>query len=310
MSELAARKAALEEKFGPWTAHNIALAPGCCTMSERPNRDAARATRVVQAVADVLGRPLAGLRVLDLACFEGLFAIEFALQGAAVVGVEGREANIEKAKFAAEQLGLANASFHREDVRRVSVERFGRFDVVLCLGLLYHLDAPDQFPFLSALSAMADCLVIETHVTPITGEALQAGGDTYWYRAWREHDPGTSPEERAQCLWSSLDNVTSVVLSKPALVRMLARVGYTSVFECWYPGVVEQPDDRVLLVALRGARVQLRAGPAQDPAALLPDERRSSWFARFLYRLKARRWTFRRQRPITAVWPLNAGNRR
>ena len=40
------------------------------------------------------------LRILDLACLEGQYAIEFAMQGAEVVGIEGREANIQKAIFA------------------------------------------------------------------------------------------------------------------------------------------------------------------------------------------------------------------
>ena len=31
------------------------------------------------------------LRILDLACLEGQYAIEFAMQGAEVVGIEGRD---------------------------------------------------------------------------------------------------------------------------------------------------------------------------------------------------------------------------
>ena len=40
------------------------------------------------------------LRVLDLACLEAQFGIEFALHGSNVVGVEGREVNLAKAQFA------------------------------------------------------------------------------------------------------------------------------------------------------------------------------------------------------------------
>ena len=40
----------------------------------------------------------------------------------------------------------------QDDVRNLSVEKHGEFDVVLCLGNLYHLGAPDVFSFAARLS--------------------------------------------------------------------------------------------------------------------------------------------------------------
>ena len=80
--------------------------------------------------------PDGGLRILDLACLEGLFSLELAMQGARVVGVEIREGNLTKARFAAEALGVSGVEFVRDDVRNVDAGRYGRFDVILCSGIL------------------------------------------------------------------------------------------------------------------------------------------------------------------------------
>ena len=50
--------------------------------------DDMRPRRVIQAVADLARRPLRDLRILDLACLSGYFAIEFATHGAQVVGID------------------------------------------------------------------------------------------------------------------------------------------------------------------------------------------------------------------------------
>ncbi|MBI3796935.1 MAG: methyltransferase domain-containing protein, partial [Deltaproteobacteria bacterium] len=92
---------------------------------------------------DFLHQPLHNLRVLDLGCLEGMYALEFAQHGAQVLGIEGRLANIEKARFAKRVLGFSNCDFVQDDVRNLSLAKYGDFDVVLCCGILYHLDAPD-----------------------------------------------------------------------------------------------------------------------------------------------------------------------
>lgn len=94
---------------------------------------------------------LASLRVLGLACLEGLYAVEFARQGARAVGIEGRDVNLEKVRFVKKALGLDNLDLHHDDVRNLSLEKYGEFDVVLCLGILYHLDAPDVFHFVESI---------------------------------------------------------------------------------------------------------------------------------------------------------------
>ena len=62
---------------------------------------------------------ITGVRVLDLACLEGLFAIEFSKMGAETLGIEIRTANIEKARFAKNILGIERCVLVQDDVREL-----------------------------------------------------------------------------------------------------------------------------------------------------------------------------------------------
>src|SRR5439155_16297195 len=121
--------AELVARHGAWTAHNIRLANGLYTISGAPSGDEVKLRRIVQVVSDLFEGAIAGLRVLDLACLEGMYAIEFARRGGEVVAIEGREANLEKARFAARTLGLDGIDFQLGDVRGLSLARHGEFDV-------------------------------------------------------------------------------------------------------------------------------------------------------------------------------------
>src|ERR1043166_908766 len=139
-------------KYGNWTAHNVRLQDDVYTIAPKIVGDEVKLRRIVQCVFDLTGGSVEGLRILDLACLEGMYAIEFARHKAHAVGIEGREANVEKARFTKRVLQLDNLELFQDEVRNLSVEKYGRFDVVLCLGLLYHLDAPDVFPFIQQLA--------------------------------------------------------------------------------------------------------------------------------------------------------------
>jgi SAM-dependent methyltransferase len=147
----------------------------------------------VQLAADLTGRPLSELRVLDLGALEGQYAVEFALHGAEVMAIEGREANAAKARLAAEVLGLDNLEIRQEDVRGLSAERHGSFDVVLCLGLLYHLDRNDLFPFLDQLAEVCtSLLILDTHVGYARGTTTATGAMTPRV-TFVEHSPEARP---------------------------------------------------------------------------------------------------------------------
>jgi len=256
------RKRRIVERFGPWSAHNIFLEGDVYTINKGIAGDEVKLRRILQNVSDLSRRPLDSLRVLDLACLEGLYAVEFARHGAKVVGIEGREANLAKARFAKEVLALENLEFVQDDVRNLSKAKYGQFDVVLCLGILYHLDAPDVLTFLEQVADVCrDFALIDTHVSLVPEKSFLHRGRKYWGRAYQEHAAGSPPQERTGRLWASLDNPESFWLTRPSLYNALSHAGFTTVYECHMPPESEKPLDRVTLLAMRGQRQELFCSP-------------------------------------------------
>jgi SAM-dependent methyltransferase len=248
-------RAAVVERYGPWTAHNIALPDGTWTMGAPVVGASERnARRILQPVADAVARPLGELRVLDLGALEGLYAIELARQGAEVVAIEGREGNAAKARFAAEALGLERLDVVHADVRSLTRAEHGEFDVVLCLGLLYHLDTPDVFELVRTIASVCRRLaVFETQVALAARETRGWEGREYAGRVYRE----------PPAPWSSIGNPESFWLTRPSLLNLLADAGFTSVAELLSPPVLELAAyrDHVALLALRGEELALRTPP-------------------------------------------------
>ncbi|HEX5387008.1 MAG TPA: methyltransferase domain-containing protein [Gemmatimonadales bacterium] len=261
-SPIAERMRAIVEHHGPWTAHNIQLDEHTWTIGPEPTYDSLKLRRVMQIVSDNMRRPWPELRALDLACLEGQYALELARRGAQVVALEGREMNIEKARFAREALGADRADFRQEDVRGLSAARHGRFDVVLCLGILYHLDAPDVFEFVRRIGEVCDGFaVFDTHVSMTPRERREFGGRTYCGESWTEHRADANEAERLRKPWLSLDNPTSFKPTRASLFNLLSHHGFTSVYECQMPAEPAKPSDRLTLLALRGTPVELNVMP-------------------------------------------------
>jgi hypothetical protein len=264
------------ENEGAFTAFSVHLGEDVYTREGTgPDR---RLRCFVQAVADLAGKPLDQLRVLDLACLEGHYAIEFALHGAQAVGIEIREANINKALFLKEQLELDRVEFYRDDVRSLSEEKYGRFDVVLCAGLLYHLDSPAIFDFLHQVSGVCDRLAIfETFVSlePVISQVYK--GKTYWGNHYIEHQETDSAEQRYKNLWASIDNTRSFWFTKPSLCNALDHAGFTSVYVQLNPSLEKHPLDRHTFIAIKGQTVRVLSHPPTDREVTLDwTERRFS----------------------------------
>jgi SAM-dependent methyltransferase len=278
-----------------WTAHNVRLAPRRYSLgAETIGAAELLSARIIQLAADVLARPFDDLRVLDLACHEGLYGLEFAMHGASVLAIEGREENARKARFAAHELGLGNRyDIVVEDVRELSVERHGTFDIVLCLGILYHLEADDVFRLAEALYATSERLAIIRTAVGLSGRRVEHFGGRA-YHGFTYEEPHTA--------WSSIGNRTSFWPTRRSLLNLLCDVGFTSVLNVAAPPVIDldKLEDAAVIACLKGSVCEtLAASPAtasrfhqqrwaeDTPTARSPFQRRG---AQLLSRFTQRRY--------------------
>lgn len=227
-----------------------------------------RLRRIVQTVSDLVNKPLSECRILDLGCLDGIFSIEFAQQGAKTIGIEVRDVNINKARFCKEALGLDNLELHQGDARDISEEKFGRFDAIICSGLLYHLTAKDAIDLIAKMHDMCDkCIVLDTHIA-LKGEEVYSDGTNEFYGwSYHEHNEQDTQEVKSQRLWASWDNNYSFWFTRPSLINAINQAGFSSVYECFTPIHLNfgQPGiehlDRCTFVAVKGKPVQLTTSP-------------------------------------------------
>lgn len=258
---IADEMAAIVKEHGPWSAYNFHLADGVQTAPECAGPHF-RLRRTVQIISDMAGKPWKDLRILDLGSLEGIFALEYARQGAEVVGIEGREAANVKARFAANALGISNVTFFTDDARNLTAERYGKFDVVLCSGLLYHLGADDGCAFVNAMASVCTkLLIIDTHVgirakSVATFNGKQYHGATSW-----EHGSKDSRKTKAARPWAALNNNTSFWITEPSLINLLRDVGFTSVSKVLAPNSFSSTSDRMTFAAIKGEPVNIHLSP-------------------------------------------------
>lgn len=259
----------IHDEYGPWT-YDIPLPFGLWT-NGREGLPHTRLKRIVQVLSDVLAKPLRECRVLDLASLDGMFPIEFAQQGCETVGVELREQNYRKAVFAAEAIGLPNLDLRQGDVREISETSYGRFDAIVCSGILYHLTADAALDLVKRMFDMTDhAVVIDTQISLDAATTVASGRRKYAGRLFAEHGANDSASTKASRTWASTDNEDSFWFTRPSLVNVLADVGFTSVYECFTPthrnfGQSGSPmKDRVTFVAIKGKPVALVTSPAAN----------------------------------------------
>jgi tRNA (mo5U34)-methyltransferase len=117
----------------PTWYHQIEVRPGIVTPGVND-------TRTVLAHLD-LPDDCRGLRALDLGTRDGLFAFELARRGAEVVAIDYMPKERTGFPVASELLGI-DITYRQENIYNLDPDRDGTFDIVLFLGLLYHLPDP------------------------------------------------------------------------------------------------------------------------------------------------------------------------
>jgi tRNA (mo5U34)-methyltransferase len=151
--------------LGPWF-HNLRLPGGVQTAPDHPLGDFP--AYKWREVAGSLPADLTGARALDIGCNAGYHSFELARRGAQVLAVDHDPHFLAQARFAAERLGLAD----RVELRQLDVYDLARlpgtFDVVVFMGVLYHL----RYPLLGldlVAEKVAGTMVLQTLTRPETG---------------------------------------------------------------------------------------------------------------------------------------------
>jgi tRNA (mo5U34)-methyltransferase len=116
--------------------HQIELGPGITTPGTHNSR-------LGLDYLDGLGLPAdcSGKRVLDIGCMDGFFAFELERRGADVVGLDYASPDFTGFSIAARVLG-SGVEHRTANVYDLTPDTFGTFDIVLFLGVLYHLRNP------------------------------------------------------------------------------------------------------------------------------------------------------------------------
>ena len=141
---------------------------------------------------------------LDAGCGVGFFSKTLEDCGLQVCGFDGREANVAEARRR-----YPSVPFETADIEHDSIGQLGRFDFVLCCGLLYHLENPLRA--VRNLRALTEkCLLLESMCTPDTEASLLLRAE-----------PNVEDQSLTDLAWYP---------SESALVKMLYRSGFATVY--------------------------------------------------------------------------------
>lgn len=172
--------------------------------------------------------PRAGLKAFDLACHEGWFAQRVRELGFDEVrGFDARADHVANARLAAEGCGV-DLAFEQADVHAMDATTLGQADLVLCLGLIYHLENPvGALRTARALTAPGGLCLVETQLAPNLSGPLDYGHHTFVkpmtgnFAIVDETDETHGPETSTTgiCLVPSLE----------ALLWVLRKVGFARV---------------------------------------------------------------------------------
>lgn len=175
------------------------------------NRHRERKRYFLDPLVRLTGGSLTGKRVLDLGCNAGFWSLAALEAGADfVLGIEGRQMYVDQAElvFEAKEIDRDRYRFLVGDLFELDLESEQPFDVVLCLGLLYHVSKP--MSLLERITAWnTDILVIDTTLSLLPGAYLRVD------------------EEKPENPLSAVDHVVVFVPTRRAVAKLVREVGYS-----------------------------------------------------------------------------------
>jgi tRNA (mo5U34)-methyltransferase len=142
--------------------HQIEVVPGLVTPGINDSQQILDALRLPERLDD--------LRVLDIGARDGFFSFECERRGADVVAIDSMPPEATGFSIAKELVG-SQVEMLQWNVYELSPEQFGTFDLILFLGVLYHLRDP-MLALDKIWSVARDKLIVETQMID---EALLVG---------------------------------------------------------------------------------------------------------------------------------------
>jgi ubiquinone/menaquinone biosynthesis C-methylase UbiE len=141
-----------------FTAHNIRLDDGSYTIPESAHSmtDLSWFKSARGILDTIFPGDKSQIRVADVGCLEGGYAVEFARMGFQVLGIEIRDLNVAACRYVQSKVDLPHLEFVQDNA--LNIGQHGLFDAVFCCGLFYHLERPREY--LDTLSAVTKKLLI------------------------------------------------------------------------------------------------------------------------------------------------------
>ncbi len=116
-----------------------------------------------------LPEDLSGKTLLDIGCWDGFYTFETERQGATVTSIDcWHPSNY----FAAHKALNSKARFHERSVYEIGNDNLGAFDIVLFMGVLYHLRHP-LLALENVCELTRDFALIESHII----DKMREGGE-------------------------------------------------------------------------------------------------------------------------------------
>jgi len=233
----------------PHWYHRIELRPGLVTPG---TNDSPLHLRLLDLPADC-----SGIRALDLGARDGFFSFELERRGASVLAVDYMPAERTGFPIAAQVLG-SRVVFRRANLYHLTPAEIGTFDLVLFLGLLYHL--PDPIRAMRIVRSLCtsrmylETLVIDDAMPmPDGSEAPLAQVDARLAALpLMQFFPGASCNGDPTNYWGPNVRCVEAMLAETEFrVERVARLPRRAVFQC---GVVSNPPAAYYLGGSEGSR--------------------------------------------------------
>jgi len=152
--------------------------------------------------------------VLELGSLEGSHSISMAQvpKIERIVSLELRDYSIEKASFMSRFFkNTEKIDFIQADLEEEELDKFGRFDCVLCIGVLYHMKDPRRL--VEKIAGITDRCFIWTHFCE--EEKADSTLGNYRGRWWEEgdwSDPLSGAKDRS--FWMTKDSILDLLKGK------------------------------------------------------------------------------------------------